>query len=172
MKIVRKVLDIENKAAFRLHDNMPRYIYFVSNCTNKWGHEQGYQIQMVSFSGDHLPESDPMEPGLTWGRYKLAVTQRKENEPFSTTVYNQVDSWKPPVAFADFINNESIVNEDLVAWINAGFLHIPHAEDVPNIATLGNVVGFFLRPYNYFDDDHSMFSPDSVYFNNLQYPNT
>ncbi|KAM3835854.1 amine oxidase [copper-containing] 3-like [Vipera latastei] len=170
MKMIRKVLNTENKAAFRLHDNMPRYIYFASNSTNKWGHEQGYRIQMVRFSGDHLIESDPMEPGLSWGRYKLAVTKRKENEPFSTTVYNQVDPWKPPVAFADFINNESIVNEDLVAWINAGFLHIPHAEDIPNTATLGNVVGFFLKPYNYFDDDPSMYSPDSVYFNHLQDP--
>ncbi|XP_058045123.1 primary amine oxidase, lung isozyme-like [Ahaetulla prasina] len=172
MKMVRKVLDTENKAAFRLHDNVPRYIYFASNCTNKWGHEQGYRIQMVSFSGDHLPESDPMEPGLSWGRYKLAVTKRKENEPFSTTPYNQVDPWKPPVVFADFINNESIVNEDLVAWINTGFLHIPHSEDIPNTATLGNVVGFFLRPYNYFDDDPSMCSPDSVFFIGQQDPNT
>ncbi|XP_032081774.1 membrane primary amine oxidase-like [Thamnophis elegans] len=170
MKMVREVLDTENKAAFRLHDDMPRYIYLASNCTNKWGHDRGYRIQTVSFSGDHLPESDPMEPGLSWGRYKLAVTKRKENEPFSTTVYNQVDPWNPPVAFADFINNEDIVNEDLVAWINAGFLHIPHAEDVPNTPTLGNVVGFFLRPYNYFDDDPSMYSPDSVYFNRLQDP--
>ncbi|KAM6443617.1 primary amine oxidase, lung isozyme-like [Liasis olivaceus] len=172
MKMVRKVLDTEDKAAFRLRDNMPRYIYFAANRTNKWGHEQGYRIQIVSFSGDHLPESDPTEPGLSWGRYKLAVTKRKENEPFSTTAYNQVDPWKPPVAFADFINNETIVNEDLVAWINTGFLHIPHAEDIPNTATLGNVVGFFLRPYNYFDDDPSMYSPDSVYFTGLQNPNS
>ncbi|XP_070801784.1 primary amine oxidase, lung isozyme-like [Pituophis catenifer annectens] len=172
MKMVRKVLDTENKAAFRLHDNMPRYIYFASNCTNKWGHKQGYRIQMVSFSGDHLLESDPMEPGLSWGRYKLAVTKRKENEPFSTTAYNQVDPWNPPVVFADFINNESIVNEDLVAWINTGFLHIPHSEDIPNTASLGNVVGFLLRPYNYFDDDPSMCSPDSVFFIGQQDLNT
>ncbi|XP_063163953.1 membrane primary amine oxidase-like isoform X2 [Candoia aspera] len=144
MKMVRKVLDTENKAAFRLRDNMPRYIYFAANRTNKWGHEQGYRIQI------------------------LAVTKRKENEPFSTTAYNQVDPWKPPITFAEFINNESIVNEDLVAWINTGFLHIPHAEDIPNTAALGNVVGFFLRPYNYFDDDPSMYSPDSVFFASQQ----
>uniref|UniRef100_A0A8C6VPA4 Amine oxidase n=1 Tax=Naja naja TaxID=35670 RepID=A0A8C6VPA4_NAJNA len=165
MKMVREILDTENKAAFHLHDDMPRYLYFSSNCTNKWGHDQGYRIQIVSFSGDHLLESDPMEPGLSWGRYKLAVTKRKENEFSSTTAYNQVDPWNPPVIFANFINNESIVNEDLVAWINTGFLHIPHAEDIPTTATLGNVVGFFLRPYNYFDDDPSIYSPDSIYFN-------
>nr|XP_034989921.1 membrane primary amine oxidase-like isoform X2 [Zootoca vivipara] len=170
MKIVRKVLDTENKAAFRLHDNMPRHIYFAANSTNKWGHKQGYRIQMVSFSGDHLPETDPMERAISWGRYKLAVTKRKEKEPFSTSIYNQMDPWTPSVAFADFLNNESIINEDLVAWITAGFLHIPHAEDIPNTPTLGNVIGFFLRPYNYFDDDPSMDSPDSVFFSSQQDP--
>ena len=41
---------------------------------------------------------------------------------------------------------------------------IPHAEDVPNTVTLGNRVGFLLRPYNFFDEDPSIFSPGSVYF--------
>ncbi|ETE57343.1 Membrane primary amine oxidase, partial [Ophiophagus hannah] len=171
MKKVRKVFNTEDQAAFRLHDAMPNYIYFAANdSNNKWDHEKGYRIQIVSFSGDHLSESDPVEAGFSWGRYKLAVTKRKEKEPASNSIYSQIDPWDPPVDFSEFINNETIVNEDLVAWINAGFLHIPHAEDVPNTATIGNVIGFFLKPYNYFDDDPSMYSPDSVYFNNLQDP--
>ncbi|KAM6452165.1 amine oxidase [copper-containing] 2-like isoform 1-T1 [Liasis olivaceus] len=164
MKMVKKVLDTEDKAAFRLSDKMPRYIYFAANSTNKWGHKRGYLIQTISFAGDHLPETDPMERAISWGRYKLAVTKRKEEEPFSSSIYNQNDPWTPSVAFADFINNESIVDEDLVAWITAGFLHIPHAEDIPNTVTLANAVGFILRPYNYFDNDPSVDSPDSVFF--------
>lgn len=54
--------------------------------------------------------------------------------------------------------------QDLVAWISVGFLHVPHAEDIPNTVTVGNGVGFFLRPYNYFDSDPSVNSPDAVYF--------
>ncbi|XP_016847526.2 1-phosphatidylinositol 4,5-bisphosphate phosphodiesterase eta-1 isoform X9 [Anolis carolinensis] len=168
MKMVRKVLDTENEAAFCLHDDMPKHIYFAANNTNKWGHKRGYRIQMVSFSGDHLPETDPMERAISWDRYKLAVTKRKENEPSSTSPYNMLDPWSPTVAFSDFINNESIVNEDLVAWITTGFLHIPHAEDIPNTLTLGNVLGFFLRPYNFFDEDPSIYSPDSVFFTSEQ----
>ncbi|KAH0626997.1 hypothetical protein JD844_002345 [Phrynosoma platyrhinos] len=57
---------------------------------------------------------------------------------------------------------------DLVAWITTGFLHIPHAEDVPNTVTLGNAVGFLLRPYNYFDEDPSIHSPDGVFFTSEQ----
>ncbi|XP_060089160.1 membrane primary amine oxidase-like [Heteronotia binoei] len=168
MKLKRKRLETENEAAFRLRDNVPRNIHFTANSTNRWGHDRGYRIQIYSFSGEHLPESDPMERAISWGRYKLAVTKRKEEEPFSTSVYNQNDPWTPSVAFEDFINNETITNEDLVAWITVGFLHIPHAEDIPNTATLGNAVGFMLRPYNFYDDDPSMYSPDSVFFTNKQ----
>lgn len=48
--------------------------------------------------------------------------------------------------------------------MTAGFLHIPHAEDIPNTVTAGNSVGFFLRPYNFFDEDPSFHSADSIYF--------
>lgn len=68
------------------------------------------------------------------------------------------------MAFADFINNETLLGEDLVAWVTASFLHIPHAEDVPNTVTVGNSVGFLLRPYNFFDEDPSIFSPGNIYF--------
>lgn len=53
-------------------------------------------------------------------------------------------------------------SQDLVAWVTVGFLHIPHAEDVPNTATPGNAVGFFLRPFNFFDEDPSVASLSPV----------
>lgn len=52
--------------------------------------------------------------------------------------------------------------QDLVAWVTVGFLHIPHSEDVPNTATPGNVVGFLLRPFNFFDEDPSAASRRTV----------
>ncbi|XP_026720569.1 primary amine oxidase, liver isozyme-like isoform X1 [Athene cunicularia] len=160
----RERLEREDEAAFPLNAPMPRYLCFASPFPNKWGHPRSYRIQITSFAGEHLPASSPMERSISWGRYQLAVTRRKEEEPTSTSIYNQNDPWTPTVAFADFINNETITNEDLVAWISVGFLHVPHAEDVPNTVTVGNGVGFFLRPYNYFDEDPSVDSPDSVYF--------
>ncbi|NWS78198.1 AOC3 oxidase, partial [Crotophaga sulcirostris] len=164
----RERLENEDKAAFPLNARMPRYVSFASSKTNKWGHPRSYRIQIISFAGQHLPVSSPMERSISWGRYQLAVTRRKEEEPTSTSVYNQNDPWTPTVAFADFINNETIINKDLVAWISVGFLHVPHAEDVPNTVTVGTGVGFFLRPYNYFDKDPSVDSPDGVYFSKGQ----
>ncbi|KAF2985376.1 hypothetical protein EK904_009061 [Melospiza melodia maxima] len=166
--LTRRVLDTEDQAAFLLHSKMPRYIYFAANSKNKWGHQRGYRIQITSSAGDHIPEASSMERAISWARYQLAVTRRKEEEPTSTSIYNQNDPWTPTVAFADFINNETITNEDLVAWITAGFLHIPHSEDIPNTVTVGNSVGFLLRPYNYYDLDPSIYSQDGVFFTSEQ----
>uniref|UniRef100_A0A8C3ST46 Amine oxidase n=1 Tax=Chelydra serpentina TaxID=8475 RepID=A0A8C3ST46_CHESE len=96
-RLTKTVLDTEDKAAFRLHSNMPRYIYFAANSKNKWGHQRGYRIQIVSFTGEHLPEASLMERAISWGRYKLAVTKRKEEEPTSSSIYNQNDPWTPTV---------------------------------------------------------------------------
>ncbi|XP_005429669.1 membrane primary amine oxidase-like isoform X1 [Geospiza fortis] len=164
----RERLEREDEAAFPLNVPLPRYLSFVSPNPNKWGHPRSYRIQVISFAGKHLPTNSSMERSVSWGRYQLAVTRRKEEEPTSTSIYNQNDPWTPTVAFADFINNETITNQDLVAWITVGFLHVPHAEDVPNTVTVGNSVGFFLRPYNYFNEDPSVDSPDSVYLSREQ----
>ncbi|XP_010840788.1 PREDICTED: primary amine oxidase, liver isozyme [Bison bison bison] len=164
LQVTRKQLETEEQAAFPLGGASPRYLYLASNQSNKWGHPRGYRIQTVSFAGGPMPQNSPMERAFSWGRYQLAITQRKETEPSSSSVFNQNDPWTPTVDFSDFINNETIAGKDLVAWVTAGFLHIPHAEDIPNTVTVGNGVGFFLRPYNFFDQEPSMDSADSIYF--------
>lgn len=60
--------------------------------------------------------------------------------------------------------------QDLVAWVTVGFLHVPHAEDIPNTATPGNAVGFFLRPFNFFDEDPSVASRSPVIIRPLDPP--
>lgn len=43
-----------------------------------------------------------------------------------------------------------------------GVVTISHSEDIPNTATAANSASFFLRPYNYFDEDPSMASQDGI----------
>uniref|UniRef100_A0A2I3HAQ2 Amine oxidase n=1 Tax=Nomascus leucogenys TaxID=61853 RepID=A0A2I3HAQ2_NOMLE len=150
-QLTRQVLGKEDLTAFSLGSPLPRYLYLASNQTNAWGHQRGYRIQIHSPLGIHIPLESDMERALSWGRYQLVVTQRKEEESQSSSIYHQNDMWTPTVTFADFINNETLLGEDLVAWVTASFLHIPHAEDIPNTVTLGN-------------RDPSIFSPGSVYF--------
>lgn len=67
-RLTKRVLDTEDQAAFRLQSKIPRYIYFAANSKNKWGHQRGYRIQIVSFAGDHVPEASSMERAISWAR--------------------------------------------------------------------------------------------------------
>ncbi|NXI92814.1 AOC1 oxidase, partial [Psophia crepitans] len=113
----------------------------------------------------------PASSSMARPRYHLAVTRHHENEPSSSSIYAQNDPWEPLVSFEGFIrNNETIEDQDLVAWVTVGFLHVPHAEDIPNTATPGNAVGFFLRPFNFFDEDPSVASHSPVIVRPLDPP--
>ncbi|XP_074551950.1 primary amine oxidase, liver isozyme-like [Halichoeres trimaculatus] len=163
-ELVEDQLKTEQEAALRFDQKTPRYLHIASNRTNRWGHQRSYRLQVSSFTGDHLPESQPEEKSMSWARYKVAITKHKDSEQTSSSMFNQQDVWTPAVDFSKYIeDNESIENEDLVAWVTTGFLHIPHAEDIPNTVTVGNGGGVLLRPHNYFDEDPSIHSADAVY---------
>ncbi|CAJ1075338.1 Hypothetical predicted protein [Xyrichtys novacula] len=163
-ELVEKDLKTEKEAALRYDTKTPRYLHIASNKTNRWGHQRSYRLQVFSFTGDHLPESQTDERSMSWARYKVAITKHKDLEQTSSSLYSQNDAWAPAVDFSKYIeDNESIENEDLVAWVTTGFLHIPHAEDIPNTVTVGNGGGVLLRPHNYFDEDPSIHSADAVY---------
>ncbi|XP_046893611.1 retina-specific copper amine oxidase [Hypomesus transpacificus] len=163
-QLVEKQLKTEQEAALRHDTKIPRYLHIASNRTNRWGHQRSYRLQVVTFAGEPLPEAEPEEKSMSWARYKVAITKHKDSEQTSSSLYNQNNIWTPAVDFSKYIeDNESIENEDLVAWVTAGFLHIPHAEDIPNTVTVGNGGGVILRPHNYFDEDPSIHSEDGVY---------
>ncbi|XP_061703250.1 retina-specific copper amine oxidase isoform X2 [Syngnathoides biaculeatus] len=164
-QLVEKQLKTEQEAALRHGTKTPLYLHIASNKTNAWGHQRSYRLQVISFTGEHLPESEKEERAMSWARYKVAITRYKELERTSSSLYNQNNIWNPPVDFSTYIkDNENIEDEDLVAWVTTGFLHIPHAEDIPNTVTVGNGGGVLLRPHNYFDEEPSIHSADGVYF--------
>ncbi|XP_061080900.1 retina-specific copper amine oxidase [Conger conger] len=162
--LVEKTLRTEKEAAQRNGEKIPRYLHIASNQTNRWGHQRSYRLQVISFTGEHLPEGVPEEKSMSWARYKVAITKHKDEEESSTSLHSQNGMLNPPVDFSTFIDdNENIMEQDLVAWVTTGFLHIPHAEDIPNTVTVGNGGGVILRPHNYFDQDPSVDSPDAAY---------
>ncbi|XP_053569231.1 amiloride-sensitive amine oxidase [copper-containing] [Bombina bombina] len=159
-----KRIDSEKQAAFKFGTPLPKYLMFNNpNKKNKWGHNKSYRIQYNSHGDRVLPRHWKEEKGISWSRYSLAVTRHSDSEVTSSSLYAQNDPWDPLIYFESFIrNNENIVNQDLVAWVTVGFLHIPHAEDIPNTATPGNAVGFFLRPFNFFDEDPSVATKSTI----------
>lgn len=55
-----------------------------------------------------------------------------------------------------------LIFQDLVAWVTLGSQHLPQTENLPNTLTAGGALSLFLSPFNYFDEDPSMRSKDSV----------
>ena len=59
------------EAALRYDTKTPRYLHIASNKTNRWGHQRSYRLQVFSFTGDHLPESQAEERAMSWARWDL-----------------------------------------------------------------------------------------------------
>lgn len=163
-RVTRNLKKTEKAAAYKFDFKRPCYLNIYNPAkTNSQGVRRGYRIQLSGILDQLYPESWELTNGFSWSFYQMAVTKYKRTEDRSSSIYNQHDLYKPVVDFRKFIeDDENIVNQDLVAWVSVGLMHIPHSEDIPVTTTTGNSAGFFLRPFNYFDEDPSMASRDSV----------
>ncbi|XP_066289273.1 LOW QUALITY PROTEIN: diamine oxidase [copper-containing]-like [Branchiostoma lanceolatum] len=165
-RLQRSLKSTEKEAAIQYRFDQPKYYNFYNNLKkNRFGVHRGYRLQVNGIAKSLLRRDDsPPMRGVGWMDYQLAVTHRKESEPSSSSIYNQNDLYDPVVDFQSYINdNESIVDRDLVAWVTLGAHHIPDTCDYPTTTTTGNHLKFFLRPFNYFDEDPSMGSSNAVY---------
>ena len=163
-RLIRDLRKTEMDAAYKFNFKHPSYLNFYNSAEkNAQGVRRGYRVQLNGILHQLYPEDWEFTNGFSWSHYQLAVTKYKKTEERSSSIYNQHDLYNPVIDFKKFItDNESIVDEDLVTWITVGIMHIPHSEDIPNTATPGNHAGFFLRPFNYYDEDPSIASGDSV----------
>ena len=163
-RLIHDLKRTELDAAYKFDFQKPSYLNFYNSAEkNAQGVRRGYRIQHNGILHQLYPENWQFTNGFSWSHYQLAVTKYKKTEDRSSSMYNQNDLYNPVVDFKKFIlDNESIVDEDLVSWITVGIMHIPHSEDIPNTSTPGNYAGFFLRPFNYFNEDPSIASRDSV----------
>lgn len=162
--VSRSLKKSEQEAIYHNNFDHPKYLNFFSEGNvNAVGVNRGYRVHIRDMMKQMYPKEWELVRGAAWSLNQMTVTKRKEKEEKSTSIYNQNSLYDPVVDFANFTaDNESIVNEDLVAWVTVGLMHIPHSEDIPNTATAANSASFFLRPYNYFDEDPSMASHDAV----------
>ncbi|OWF44474.1 putative amine oxidase [copper-containing] [Mizuhopecten yessoensis] len=163
-KFSQNVKPDEMSAAYKYDFNSPKYLTFYNNAsTNKYGVHRSYRVLPRGMTKSLLAEGFGNEPSASWSRYQMAVTRRKETEPFSSSQYAALDTTDPVVKFQDFLDdNESILDEDLVAWLTVGMHHIPHTEDLPVTPTPGMDVGFLLLPFNYFSEDAGVASRNAI----------
>jgi len=148
-----------------LHD--PREYEFVAasdaaDRENKWGVERAYRIKLhKSAINGFRGGQHPLQEFGKYRDYQIAVTVRDEDEQVSTSGFAE---WAPlegaDVRFEDYLNGQSIEDEDLIAWVSFGFLHLPRAEDSPVQPVSGG--GFVLEPSNYFDENPTFDIPHVV----------
>lgn len=74
----------------------------------KWYQSDPRDSRLVKLSDFFFPNTAFLQ---FLARYQLVVTQRKEAEPHSSSIYYQNDMRTPTMVFADFINNETLLGE-------------------------------------------------------------
>ena len=164
-KTLRKTLRKREKDARMKYDfGEPKaYIFHKENHVNKPGDDRAYRILPNTMSKLLYPDSSKITNGLSFAKYQLAVTRRKDEEMGSSSVYTQSDPWDPVVSLDHYIaDNEDIVDKDLVAWVSLGMMHIPRTEDMPTVTTSTSKASFFIVPFNYHREDPSMSNSDHV----------
>ncbi|RUS77456.1 hypothetical protein EGW08_014762 [Elysia chlorotica] len=146
----------ELDAVLHYNFSQPKYhLVFNDAERNKFGHHRAYsQI---------LPSDSPVLRSRTWTKYQMLVTERKEEEEASSSIFSMFDGASPHVDVERYLaDNGSLVDKDLVLWMTIGFHHIPHTEDIPNTPTVGARASISILPYNYFPECPSVGSRDAV----------
>eukprot|EP00434_Breviolum_minutum_P041387 symbB.v1.2.036815.t2/scaffold5285.1/size28895/2 len=116
---------------------------------------RGYRIELLSFAtGQVHSASHPFVQSMPWTKYHLAVTKYQDHEYRPASVYVNFDGQQPwNDSYSQNLdvflsNNESLMDEDLVAWIGLNKEHIVRQEDIPLVSNFG--VAFSLQPWNFF----------------------
>jgi len=120
------------------------------------GSPRGYAVVIGSSPAVHSYEkSHPFGLSGTFARRHLAVTQRKEEEPEATSVFDFYPVAEPLYSVDKFLaDRESLVAKDLVCWVSIGKEHAARTEDQPLVSNF--MVEFSLLPWDYHDENPEM----------------
>ena len=107
------------------------------NTNNSKGHKISYEIR--------LNEAGQREVGPSFEPFTnndIYITRSRDCELFAS--HNASVNNCSTNNLSEFVNNESIVNQDIVAWVGVSFYHMPRSEDAPKMDA--HVSGFELIP--------------------------
>ncbi|ESO83545.1 hypothetical protein LOTGIDRAFT_133255 [Lottia gigantea] len=164
IKFEHNLKQTELEAAYEFNFDTPKeHIFYNEDKKNRFNVSRAYKVQITGMSKQLLPEGTPGEDAVAWSRHQLDVTKFKDEEYTSTSLYASFDGHDPVVDFSKyFADDENIVDEDIVAWVSLGIIHLPTTEDLPLTQTPGKQLAFILAPHNYFEEDPSVSSYDQV----------
>ncbi|TXH66903.1 MAG: hypothetical protein E6Q83_19300 [Thiothrix sp.] len=129
-KLVRQSTVFTKEAGSSVAPDLAR-TWVVASKTLKNNKKQpmGYEIQLnQSGQRDEGPAIEPFT------KYDLYVTKEKSCELYASHNAGTLDEGEVCADnLAEFVNDESIENTDIVIWPTVSFYHMPRAEDMPNM---------------------------------------
>lgn len=129
-KLVRQSTVFTKEAGSSVAPELAR-TWVVASKTLKNNKKQpmGYEIQLnQSGQRDEGPAIEPFT------KYDLYVTKEKSCELYASHNASTLDEGEVCADnLAEFVNDESIENTDIVIWPTVSFYHMPRAEDMPNM---------------------------------------
>ncbi|GAA5979366.1 hypothetical protein JCM11641_005014 [Rhodosporidiobolus odoratus] len=157
MHLVRNHLENEDDAALEWNQDRMVLIYNDSpEGKNKWGEHRAWRI-MPHIGGPGMrtviQNSTNLGPSMNFATSPLFVTQHHDSEFGSSHAANAYSPYTPVVDFGEYLNGESLEQEDLVLWFNLGMHHVPHTGDKANTKHSTAHAGMLFTPSNYLESD-------------------
>ncbi|GME48726.1 Major facilitator superfamily [Neofusicoccum parvum] len=155
MKLVRSTVASEDEGKLSWGENRATQWAVVNTDETLFGNPRGYKI--IPDGAVHLTikNSSNLANAANWAEHDFFVTKQKDTEPRAGHPRNVQDVHNPVVDFAKFFDGESLVQEDLVLWVNLGMHHVPHTGDLPNTVFTTAHSGLHIAPLNYLPGDPS-----------------
>ncbi|GAA5866523.1 hypothetical protein JCM8547_000655 [Rhodosporidiobolus lusitaniae] len=124
---------------------------------NKYGEDRAWRIMPTLGAGMHstIVDSSNLGPSINFATKALYFTKHSDSEAVASHPYNPYDAYNPVIDFADYLNDESLAQEDVVVWANLGMHHVPHTGDLPNTVQTTARAGLVMTPHNYLLGDPS-----------------
>ncbi|KAK3097246.1 hypothetical protein FSP39_008021 [Pinctada imbricata] len=164
LKISEKLQMTEMQAVFKHNSNDPKYLVLYNHgFSSEYKNVRGYRIQIDGGYQQVLTEDFGNEASVSWARYDLVVTNRKEDEGYSSSIYSPLDVKTQIVNFQKFVDdNENILDKDLVSWVTLRSYNIHSTEALPLVQTAGGSKSFYVMPFNYYPEDPSLSARDAL----------
>lgn len=133
---------------------------------NKWGEPRGYRI-VPGLSNVHLASRNSpffLKSGQ-FAKQALAVSRHHDTEQQASCGLNQNVPEAPLIEFWNYFNGESLVQEDIVAWVNLGMHHYTRAEDIPNTLMSEAHSSIMFAPQNWGDQELTVDLQNAIIYN-------
>ncbi|KXJ88365.1 copper amine oxidase [Microdochium bolleyi] len=146
-------------------------MYTVENTAkkNKWGEARGYRIIPGLSNVGLTSKTNPFFlKSAEFAKQPFAVSRHKDTEQASSSALNQNVPLAPPVEFWKFFeDDEDLVQQDIVAWVNLGMQHYTRAEDMPNTLMSEAHSSIMFAPMNWGDAELTVDLQNAVIYNDI-----